>query len=277
MLAPTETPARRALVLMPFDQSFDDAYQLGIREACQSAGWDCSRVDEQVFSGLIIERIYAEIISADLIIADMTGRNLNVFYEVGYAHALKKRVVLLTRAAEDIPFDLSGHRHIVYAGRIATLRSELSKELVSILAENSASPEIFRRLSEIRVVGLKRRYSKEKEEFSITYQDMFLMISYLISTNDRRRSIMNRLPTYIATAKGESPIRYRTIKSYTQMDFEFFGEEEYDSILAKLNAWELIAFGSTLVSGDGRQVTVPVVKLTDFGQKQFGLLMPAST
>jgi hypothetical protein len=38
----------------------------------------------------------------------------------------------------------------------------------------------------------------------------------------------------------------------------------------------LITFGSTLVSGDGRSTTVPVVNLTDFGQKQFGLLVPAS-
>jgi hypothetical protein len=129
-------PIRRAFVLMPFDQAFDDVYQLGIREACRSAGWDCSRVDEHVFSGLVLERIYEEVTSADLIIADMTGRNPNVFYEVGYAHALSKRVVLLTRTAGDIPFDLRGHRHIVYEGSIAKLQRELTRELSFILSEN---------------------------------------------------------------------------------------------------------------------------------------------
>ena len=45
----------------------------------------------------------------------MTGMNPNVFYEVGYAHALNKRVILLTETAEDIPFDLKHTPHVVYA------------------------------------------------------------------------------------------------------------------------------------------------------------------
>jgi hypothetical protein len=53
-------------------------------------------------------------------------------------------------------------------------------------------------------------------------------------------------------------------------DFEFADEEEYDGTLAELFARGLfITFRSTLVSGDGRSTTVPVVNLTDFGQKQF--------
>ena len=88
---------------------------------------------------------------------------------------------------------------------------------------------------------------------------------------------MNRLPAYIVKSKGESPIRYRTIKDGTiETDLKFTDEEEYDSILAPLFAWGLMTSGITLVSGDDRQVTVPVVNLTDFGQKQFGLLVPAS-
>ena len=48
----------------------------------------------------------------------MTGRNANVFYEVGYAHALGKIVLLLTKNADDIPFDLKHHQHIVYGGSV---------------------------------------------------------------------------------------------------------------------------------------------------------------
>ncbi len=54
----------------------------------------------------------------------MTGRNPNVFYEVGYAHALGKIVLLLTQNAEDIPFDLKHRPHTVYAGKIETLRKD---------------------------------------------------------------------------------------------------------------------------------------------------------
>jgi hypothetical protein len=119
------TPRPFAFVLMPFSKEFDDAYELAILPACSSAGAYAERVDKQIFLGSILERVYNQIAKADLIIADMTGRNANVFYEVGYAHALGKAVVLLTRNAEDIPFDLKHYPHIVYEGSLATLKREL--------------------------------------------------------------------------------------------------------------------------------------------------------
>ena len=54
----------------------------------------------------ILERVFNQISKADVIVADMTGRNPNVFYEAGYAHALNKVVVLVTQKTDDIPFDL---------------------------------------------------------------------------------------------------------------------------------------------------------------------------
>jgi len=60
----------------------------------------------------------------------MTGRNPNVFYEVGYAHALEKRCVLLTSNANDIPFDLKHHRHIIYNNSISDLCESLRGELI---------------------------------------------------------------------------------------------------------------------------------------------------
>ena len=119
---------------MPFEPSFRDVYQLGIKEACGAAGAYCERLDEQVFSESMITRVYSQISKADIIVADMTGRNANVFYEVGYAHALDKRVILLTQDAKDIPFDLKHYQHIVYGGSIVDLSRELQKRLSHILA-----------------------------------------------------------------------------------------------------------------------------------------------
>src|SRR3954468_14612227 len=87
-------------VLMPFDRKFDDVYQLGIKAACEEAGAYSMRVDEQIFHENILDRLYTQISKADLIVADMSGRNPNVFYEVGYAHALGKIVILLTDNSE---------------------------------------------------------------------------------------------------------------------------------------------------------------------------------
>jgi len=118
-----------AFVLMPFSKDFDDIYKLGIKDCCEQLGFVAERVDEQIYTESILERIYRQIKVSDIIIADMTGRNANVFYEVGYAHALGKSCILLTQNADDIPFDLKHHRHIVYQGSIGNLKPALEKEL----------------------------------------------------------------------------------------------------------------------------------------------------
>jgi len=117
-------------VLMPFSNDYDDIYNYGIKESCKEAGTYCERVDEQIFQETILERIYNQIAKADIIIADMTGRNPNVFYEVGYAHALNKPTILLTQNSEDIPFDLKHFPHIVYEKKISVIREELTKRLI---------------------------------------------------------------------------------------------------------------------------------------------------
>jgi nucleoside 2-deoxyribosyltransferase len=123
------SPKFFCFVLMPFTDGFNDIYKYGIKESCKDAGTYCERVDEQIFHESILERIYNQIAKADVIIADMTGRNPNVFYEVGYAHALNKPTILLTQKAEDIPFDLKHFPHIVYDGKISLIRDELTRRL----------------------------------------------------------------------------------------------------------------------------------------------------
>lgn len=119
---------------MPFEASFNDVYQLGIKPAAENAGAYCDRIDEQTFAESILARIYKQIAKADLMVADMTGRNPNVFYEVGYAHALGRTVILLTKNTEDIPFDLKHYPHIVYRGSIAGLKEDLHKRTAHHLA-----------------------------------------------------------------------------------------------------------------------------------------------
>ncbi|MCP4549321.1 MAG: hypothetical protein GY835_22945 [bacterium] len=134
-------PKPFVFVLMPFAPEYDDVYKLGIKPACESAGAYAERVDEQIFAESILERIYNQISKADLIIADLSERNPNVFYETGYAHCLGKPSILLTRSADDIPFDLKHYHHIVYKGRISDLREELEKRIDWILRNPEKSTE----------------------------------------------------------------------------------------------------------------------------------------
>jgi hypothetical protein len=129
MISQTTKPKSFCFVLMPFSSNFDDIYEFGIKGACSDIGVYCDRVDQQIFPGSMLDRIYNQISRADLLVADMTDKNANVFYEVGYAHALGKTVILLTQKAEDIPFDLKHFPHIVYGAAIKTLRSQLARRI----------------------------------------------------------------------------------------------------------------------------------------------------
>lgn len=118
-----------AFVLMPFDEKFKDIYKFGIKAVANEIGVVAERVDEQHFSETILERVYRQIEHADFIIAEMTGKNPNVFYEVGYAHAKNKMCALVTQNAHDIPFDLKHHSHVIYDGTASDLASKLTPKI----------------------------------------------------------------------------------------------------------------------------------------------------
>jgi hypothetical protein len=154
---------------MPFASSFDDVYRLGIKEAASSLGFRCERVDEQIYSEGILDRIYRQIEAADVIVADMSGQNANVFYEVGYAHAKDKLCILLTRDAADIPFDLKHRRHIVYGTSIQSLRDQVLSDLTWAKTEI----ENIRR-SRIRI-GSKVSGDLERSSYSATAKITFVV------------------------------------------------------------------------------------------------------
>jgi len=148
-------PRPFAFVLMPFSQEFLDTYELGIKQACEEAGAYCERVDEQIFDESILQRIYNQIAKADILISDMTGRNPNVFYETGYAHALGKRVILLTKSAADIPFDLKPFSHVIYEGKITSLKNKLKSRVEWCIANPLKHLTTANVAVELRVNGNK--------------------------------------------------------------------------------------------------------------------------
>lgn len=159
-----------AFVLMPFASEFDDVYRLGIKEPAAMLGIRAERVDEQIYAEGILDRIYRQIETADIIIADMTGQNANVFYEVGYAHAKDKLCLLLTNDAADIPFDLKHKRHIVYGGSIQTLRQHLTRDLEWARSETDNV-----RRSRVRVHPKSISGHLEKTKWSATAKITFFL------------------------------------------------------------------------------------------------------
>lgn len=130
--SPKKLEQRYIFTIIPFSQDFDDVYYLGIHETVTNLGYLCKRVDEEEFVGDIVSEIYELITNASLIIAEVSVQNPNVYYELGYAHAQRKPVILLTKDIDAAPFDLRGQNHIIY-NRIVDLRKKLKDRLSSIL------------------------------------------------------------------------------------------------------------------------------------------------
>lgn len=102
-------------VIMPFTQNWsNDIWEQVLKPAVQEIGMTPIRADD-LYGQNIMEDVWQSILKAAIIICDTTGRNPNVFYELGIAHTLGKKVLLLTQNIDDIPFDLQAYRHIEYA------------------------------------------------------------------------------------------------------------------------------------------------------------------
>jgi tetratricopeptide (TPR) repeat protein len=131
---------------MPFRPEFDDVYMV-IRDACadKSTGLviNCQRADEIAEPGKITDQILAAIESADALVADITGSNANVMYELGFATALKKQVILLNQSVEKSPFDVKDLRQIVYDRNrlVKDCRPRLVSSLVAILSGQQPQEE----------------------------------------------------------------------------------------------------------------------------------------
>jgi hypothetical protein len=95
-------------VVMQFGEPYDYLYQEVIIPASNDLGFTALRADDVFRPGIILEDIRRGLVESDVIIAEITPVNANVFYELGYAHALNKPTILLAnRNTEKLPFDIS--------------------------------------------------------------------------------------------------------------------------------------------------------------------------
>jgi hypothetical protein len=101
--------------MMPFAAPLGTYYEQVYKPAIEKAGLRAVRADTDIFgTGKIIDQIWAGINAAKVLVAELTSRNPNVFYELGLAHAFEKPVVLVSSNEQDVPFDLQHIRVIYY-------------------------------------------------------------------------------------------------------------------------------------------------------------------
>lgn len=120
-------------VIMPFAQEFTAVYDV-IKDTVESSGFTCYRADDINTPGDILDDVFKGIWSAEVVIADLSGRSANVFYELGLAHAINDNVVLLTQDVGDLPFDLARFRVLAYDNTMAGAK-RLTEQLADVLPQ----------------------------------------------------------------------------------------------------------------------------------------------
>ena len=130
-LNPADIDPRLCFIAMPFRSHLENVYD-AVEQVVKDCGLVCMRADKVTSSVRISQNIQEGIKSARLVIADLTGNNPNVFYEVGMAHAWNKRVILLVQDESIVPFDLKEIRQLTYdPNDLASLKERLVPYIIN--------------------------------------------------------------------------------------------------------------------------------------------------
>lgn len=124
--------ASHVFVIMPFDKELRRVYDGPVKAACRALRLSVERADDIFSTRELLTDIWNALVNSFVVIADCTGRNANVFYELGIAHTLGKPVILLTQSEKDVPTDVIRIRYIKYAPTVrglAKLESNLRRTL----------------------------------------------------------------------------------------------------------------------------------------------------
>ncbi len=134
---PARFNPRLVFTLIPFSEKFLDVYNMGVKPVVESLKLAPMKADEMQHSrDILCGSICQPIQESRLIIADLSGRNPNVFYELGLAHGFEKEIVLIVNNIEDVPFDLRGMNIIIYKN-VSELCKKLKKRIVAIIKHQS--------------------------------------------------------------------------------------------------------------------------------------------
>lgn len=129
-------------IAMPFSDPYNDLYSHVFEPVCERCELTPYRSDKTFETGVILAEIIQRMLKAHVVIAEITPNpaNPNVYYEVGFAHALMKQVILVAdrHCPNKLPFDVSPFRVLFYEDKIAG-KDQISKDLVSYL--RNALPE----------------------------------------------------------------------------------------------------------------------------------------
>lgn len=136
-VTPAKYRAGTAFIMMWMDPKHPELTDVAdaVRSVFRNFEIRAVRADDIEHEGLITDRVLNEIRTAEFLFADLSGMRPNVYYEIGYAHALGKRVILFRKAGTGVHFDLAGYNCPEYEN-LRDLKDKLSRRLISLTNKN---------------------------------------------------------------------------------------------------------------------------------------------
>lgn len=136
-------------VIMPFRDDLKPVYYNTIQPVLKGLNLTSKRGDDFFSDNIIIDEIWSAVYFSRLCIADCTGYNPNVFYEIGMAHTLGRPCILLTQNLIDMPFDVRDRRFILYQNTpegLETMKENLLKAIQSELNIDTSTPDVMTKI-----------------------------------------------------------------------------------------------------------------------------------
>lgn len=136
-LAEKAALSRDVFLIMSFEETDDlEDYRAAVKEVCQKAGFQAVRTDSRpaANSHQIVDAIHNHIQTCGFVIADLTNERPNVYYEIGYAKGLEKKLILTSKKGTAVHFDLHGYNRVEWTGT-----ENLKKQLRPIVEEIARS------------------------------------------------------------------------------------------------------------------------------------------
>ena len=199
-------------VIMPFSREFDDVYaaiKSSFEGALSSKSGRCFRLDETRPAGRITDRLLTELQASFMCIADLTDNKPNVMWEVGYAMALGKPIIIVTQNAQELPFDLKDMQSLEYNRHhlTETLSRPLRRMIIDTVSASHVAPSSLQsgpHASDELIVELRGQVAELK---SIVAQAVRLSTptqSQAQSAKDESRHLMNLEGAWFNKENGNS-------------------------------------------------------------------------
>jgi nucleoside 2-deoxyribosyltransferase len=136
-LAEKAALSRDVFLIMSFEKTDDlEDYLAAVTDVCKNAGFKAIRTDSRPAANThqIIDAIHDHIQTCGFVIADLTNERPNVYYEIGYAKGLNKKLILTSKKDSPVHFDLHGYNRVEWSGS-----ENLKRQLKPIVEEVSRS------------------------------------------------------------------------------------------------------------------------------------------